>query len=164
MIRKLGLGAVGATTAALAVGYVLAGFWPAAAGLVGLGVLWLIGQWRGPGWVAPAGLSLCALAAGVGVLGGVDPLWMLVGLVAAASAWDLNHFSRLAESAERVEQARALQLRHLLRLVIVDLLSLLFGTLALEVQLRPPLGVMLLLGLAAAIALNRAITALRREA
>ncbi len=161
MIRKLSLVSVGATATVLAAGYVLAGYWPAAAVVFGLGLLWLIGQWRGLSWVAPAGFALSALAAGVGILTSVDPLWMLVGLLAALSAWDLDHFFRLAEEAGRVERARALELQHLLRLTIVDLLGLLFGTLALEAQFRLALGVMLLLGFATALALNRAITTLR---
>lgn len=89
--------------------------------------------------------------------------WMLLGLVAALSAWDLAHFAHLLDGAEGVEQRRLLERRHLRRLLIVDGLGLLLGGAALTVQIQLGFGLVLLLGLLALLGLSRAVRFLRRE-
>jgi hypothetical protein len=163
MISKLSLVSIGLATFALALGYGLGGLWAGAALIAALGLIWLLGQRAGWGWVASAMLVLFVGAAAVGTWLGVGAGWTLLGVVAALSAWDLDHFARRLKGAGRVVGARELGRRHLRQLLIVDGVGLLLGAVALGIKLKYGLGVALLLGLLAVLCLSRAIGFLSRE-
>jgi hypothetical protein len=163
MISKLSLVSIGLATVALALGYGLGGLWAGALLVAALGLLWLLGQRAGWGWVASAMLVLFVGAAAVGIWLGVGAGWTLPGVVAALSAWDLDHFARRLGGAGRVEGARELERRHLRQLLIVDGAGLLLGAVALGIKLKYGLGVALLLWLLAVLSLSRAIGFLSRE-
>lgn len=150
-------------TAALAAGYSLSGGWLEALLVGALGTFWLLGQRRGWGWVTSMALALLVGAASIGPWLGVGPGWMLVGIVAALSAWDLDHFTRRLRNVERVENAQNLERRHLQRLLIVDTLGLLLGAVALSIRAQFGFGTAFLLGLLAILALSRVIRAIRQE-
>ncbi len=147
----------------LALGYGLGGLWTETALVVVVGFLWLLGRWRGWGWMASVGLTFFVGAAAVGLWLNVGPGWTLLGVVAALSAWDLDHFVHRLERVGRVEDARYLERRHLERLLIVDGLGLLLGAVALRVKVEFGFGVALLLGLMAVLGLSQVIGFLRRE-
>jgi hypothetical protein len=163
MIPKLSLVSIGLATFALALGYGLGGLGAGASLVAALGLLWLLGQRAGWSWLASAMLVLFVGAAAVGTWLGVGAGWTLPGVVAALSAWDLDHFARRLGGAGRVEGARELERRHLRQLLIVDGAGLLLGAVALGIELKYGLGVALLLGLLAVLCLSWAIGFLNRE-
>jgi hypothetical protein len=148
---------------ALAAGYSLDGLWVAAPAIVCLGILWLAGHWRGWKWTAPLGLAGCTLLAAGGLWFNLGKGWMLVGLVAALAAWDLDYFLQRLRSVAQVKGAPDLERHHLFRLLVVVSLGLLLPVLALQVQVRLSLGVLMLLGLVAVLGLSQALRFLGRE-
>jgi hypothetical protein len=163
MSKQLLLASIVLGATALALGFGLAGDWLGVAVVVALGLLWLIGQWRGPAWTSSVGLVGFVLLAAAGLLLGLGPGWMLLGLVAALTAWDLDGFLRRLDSVEWVERRSEVERRHLLRLLLVDALGLALAALALGVRLDLSFGYLILLGLVAAWGLGRAVGFLRRE-
>jgi hypothetical protein len=150
-------------TAALALGYGLAGLWMWALPVVGLGVLWLLGLWRRLVLASSIGLVLFAGLAVAGLLLEVAAGWMLAGLVAALGAWDLDGFFARVERVAWVEGRRDLERRHLWRLLVVDVLGLLLAAVALGLKLEFGFGVAVLLGLLVILGLSRAIGFVNRE-
>ena len=163
MIIGLSFGSIVLAASALALGYGLSGLWVGALPVAAVGLLWLLGQRRGWGWVASVALALLVGAAAAGLWLGLGVGWMLVGVVAALSAWDLGHFARRMAAVKRVAGARDLERRHLRRLLIVDGLGLLLAVVAHEIEVGFGFGVAFLLGLLAVVGLGRAIRFLRHE-
>jgi hypothetical protein len=150
-------------TGALALGYGLGGLWGWTVFAISLGFLWLLGQRRGWDWMASVGLVLFVSVAAAGLCLGVGAGWMLFGLVAALSAWDLDHFAQRLRDTGRVEGVHDLERRHLGRLLTVDGLGLLLGAVALGIEVEFGFGVAFVLGLLAILGLSQAIGFLRRE-
>ena len=131
--------------------------------VLAVGLAWLIGQRRGWGWVASAALaaSVGAAANGLQLWGG--DIWAPVGLIAALSAWDLDHLTQRLMNASQVGERHDLERRHLWRLLVVDGLGLLLTEVALHIRVRLDFGLALLLGLLSIVGLSQAIRFLRRE-
>jgi len=149
--------------AALTVAYGLGALWLPAVGILVLKALWIVAQranWSWMGWLM---VVLFAGAAAVGTLLGLTPIPLVVGLIAALSAWDLGEFARQLRCVDAVEHEQALKRRHLRRLLIVDGLGLLFALLTLSIQIKLSFGLAVVLGLVALLGLSRAIGFLRRE-
>ena len=163
MVAKLLFISTVLAAGALALGYGLIGLWTWAVSAVGLGFLWLLGQQRGWGWAASVGLTLFVSAAAVGLWLDAGAGWMLVCVVAALSAWDLDQFTQRLNGVGRVERLRDLEQRHLQRLLIVAVLGLTLSVIALGIRVEFGFGAALLLGLLVVIGLSRAIGFLRRE-
>jgi len=89
--------------------------------------------------------------------------WALLGMMAALSAWNLDHFAQCLACAGQAEQARELERQHLWRLLIVDGLGFLLAALALGLQIKPDFGLACILGLLAIVGLSQTIRFLRRE-
>jgi hypothetical protein len=147
----------------MALAYGLAGLWIGVGLLAALGLLCLVGQWRGWDWVLSVGLVLFVTAAAIGLWLNLPAGWMLVGMVAALSAWDLDRFARRLKRAGHVERARELERSHLWRLLVVDALGMAVAAVALGLRVEFGFGAALFLGLIAVLALSRAIGWLRRE-
>lgn len=167
MTRRLVPACVGLSGGFLMLGYGLGRMGPGAALVAGLVALWLAGWWRRWAWAPNVGLvSLVAAAAG-GVLLGLGAGWMLVGLVAALCAWDLEHWSRRLDGMnwrdERAAQRRSLERAHFRRLLAVAGLGLLLPAIALQVRVRLVFLPAVLLGLLVVWGLSRAIAFLHRE-
>lgn len=150
-------------TSVLALGYGLGGFWIPAILMLAMGSLWLLGRRTSCRWSASVMLILLVIAAAIGLRMDLEPALMLFGVVAALSAWDLDHFARRLTEAGRVEQEQALTRHHLRRLLIVDAVGLLLGAVALLIRVDLSFGVVLLLALLALLGLSRAISFLGRE-
>ena len=148
---------------ALALGYGLVGLWTGAAFIMALGFLWLIGQRRGWGWMASAGLVFFVSAAAFGLWLGAGTGWMLIGVAAALSAWDLDYFTQRLSGVGRVGRTHNLEHRHLQRLLIVDILGLVLAIVALGIQVEFGLVTAMLLGLLTVLGLSRMVGFLRRE-
>jgi hypothetical protein len=151
-----------ASTCTLAVGYALGGAWPGTLLILALGFLWLLDQWRGGGKVASVALVFFVGAAAVGLWLDLGDVWMLLGVVAALSAWDLDRFAQRQRNVGRVENVQQLERRHLRRLLIVDGLGLLLAA-AGGLKIKVSFGAALLLALLAVLGLSRAVGFLRRE-
>ena len=108
------------------------------------------------------GLIGCTVMAAIGLWLDLTTGWMLLALVAALTAWDLDHLGRRLQSAGSEEQSRSLERRHLQRLLAVDAVGLLLAILALEIEFRLRLTVALLLGLLAVVGLSQVVGLLRR--
>jgi energy-coupling factor transporter transmembrane protein EcfT len=165
MVAKLLFTSTILNSVSLALGYGLVGLWAGAVFVMVLGFLWLIGQRRGWNWMASVMLMLFVGAASIGIWLDAPDGWMLLGAVAALSAWDLDHFTKRLSGVgqNRVEETRDLERCHLERLLVVDGLSLLFGAVALGIEVDLGFGTALLLGLLAILGLSRVIGILRRE-
>ena len=163
MSKKILLGLVGLATAALFLGYGLDHLtgWSLAAAI--LGSLWLFGLGRGWPWASSAGFAAYTLAAAAGLVQGGEVGWILPGLGLALAAWDLDGLYQRMQEVERVEAAPDLVRRHLVRLLAVEVLGMLLAAIALGVSLKLSFGVVLLLGLVAAVGLSRAIAILSKE-
>ena len=94
---------------------------------------------------------------------GVGVGWMLVGVVAALSAWDLDHFVQRLNGVGRVTKVRDLEQRHLQRLLIVDVSGLMLSVVALGIKVEFGLVTAMLLGLLVILGLSRMVGFLRRE-
>ncbi|MBN1810420.1 MAG: hypothetical protein JXA14_01135 [Anaerolineae bacterium] len=149
--------------AALAMGCGLDGLWGGVVAVGVVGAFWMVGQWRRWGWVASVALVLLIGAAAVGLRLGVGGGWMLVGVVAALVAWDLDRFAWRVRAAGRVEDADALERRHLQRLLAVGGAGLLLGAVALSFRIRLGFAVAFMLALLAVLGLSWAVGFLRRE-
>jgi hypothetical protein len=168
-------------TAALALGYGLYGEPIGVLIFVALGLLWLVGQRYALQAFAGLGMLGFTIGALLGTLYGAQNGWMLVGIMAALVAWDLQHFIQHMRVSEQTEttpedaeehadveghadaEKRALERLHLQRLAIVSGLGLLLGALALTVRLTLRFGIILALGLIAIYGLSRLIHYLHQE-
>ena len=154
---------IGLAAIVLAMGYAVGGARTFSPILLAMGALWWIGQRRRWNFLASVALVGFVVAAAMGLWMGLPAGWMLVGVVAALSAWDLDHFARRLRGVERVEMRLALERFHILRLVSVDSLGLLLAWVALAVQYKLSFDVALVLGLVAVLGLSQMVSYLRRE-
>jgi hypothetical protein len=163
MARKIGLLCVALAAGSLVVGYGQAGWWDWMLLPAIVGGMWVFGYWRGWGWMASLGLIGFLALSAIGLRLDLGAGWMVAGLLAALCAWDLHHFDLSLQRAGRVEDERALEQRHLLRLLAVAGLGLVLAVVALSIEIRLTFFQALLLGLLAAWGLSRGISFLRRE-
>lgn len=139
---------------ALILAYALGALWLPAAAILLLGAAWIVGQqlsWRGGAWPM---MGLFVVVAAAGAWLELNPILLVVGLIAALSAWDLDGFARQLRRVDAVEQEQGLQRRHLRRLLLVDGLGLLLAVLALNLEIDLSFGVALILGLIALLGLS----------
>lgn len=172
MIRQASLAARGLAAASLAAGCLLASSRLAAAPVAALAALALIlaalppslpGRGQRP-WAAPLTLvGFAGLAAG-GLLLGLGTGWMLLAVVAALCAWDLEHLDkRLSHPAYAGSEAgrRAVEKVHRGRLLAVTALGLLLGSVGLFAQVRLTFLPALLLSLLALLGLSWVVSFFR---
>jgi hypothetical protein len=87
---------------------------------------------------------------------------MLVGVVLALVAWDLDRFLGRMRAAGRIKDV-GLERHHLWRLLIVAGTGLFLGAVALSVKIRLGFAVVFMLALLAVLGLSRVVGFLRRE-
>ena len=154
---------IGLTTLGLATGYALNGFWGWVIVIVALGLLWLVGQWRGWGPVTTLAIIAFIGITMIGMWSGTSPGWMLFSLVATLVSWDLTHFTHRLQQAERIEEQARLQRVHLQHLLVVAGLGLLLGGISLNLQFELNLGWGIFLGALVIIGLSQVVGRVRRE-
>ena len=137
--------------------------WTGALFVGAVGLLWLLGQRRHAEWPASPALVIFVGAAVLGTWWDAPKGLMLMGVVAALAAWDLDHLSQRLMSVKPGEGVRACERGHIRRLLGVAGLGLLLGAVALASQVRLGLGQVFLLGLLAMAGLSGAVGFLRRE-
>jgi hypothetical protein len=135
-IAQLSLACIGVAALALTSGYALGTLWGGAVAVAALGALWALQQWRGREWASSAGLAAVVTAAAGGFLLGVQTGWLLAGVVAALTAWDLDQFELHLRQAGQVLGRPEMERRHLGRLVLADTIGLVLAIVALHLQFR----------------------------
>lgn len=128
-----------------------------------LGAFWceaLLRAWR---WPASPLLVFFTCSAVYGAWQGFPPFIMLVGILAALSAWDLDHMLQRFAQVKSAALMPGLERRHLQRLAAVNGLGLLLGCAALLIQVHISFTLAIILGLAAFIALGQVVVFLRRS-
>ena len=148
-------------TCGLMAAYAIGALWVPAGTILVLGILWIAGCKRDWPLLGSLMLGLSTLAAAVGAWLGLRPVFLVVGLAAALSAWDLDHYWRELRNADVVERRRTLSWHHLRRVLIVDGISLLCAAVALRVRIELSFAAALLLGLIALVGLSHAMGSLR---
>ncbi len=131
--------------------------------IIAVGALWLVGQRYQWHWMTPWALVFCVSFAAAGMWAALNEGLMLGGVLAALSAWDLDHFAQRLGLVTQDERTRSLERRHIVRLLLVDIVGLLVTSLAFRIDLEFGLGIAFLLGLLAIVGLSRTISFLRRE-
>jgi hypothetical protein len=147
-MKHLAAGCIALAGVGLVLGYEFSLLWL----WVSLGLLWLIGHYSPGQGTSTMGLVIFIGAAGYGVWQGRPAGWLLVSLVAALAAWDLDHFERRLRRAD-TRQAD-LRRAHLQRLAVVAGLGLGLGWLALGLRVELNLGWAIVLSLLAIIGLS----------
>lgn len=149
--------------AALSIGFALGGSAFAAMLIVFFGGFWYFASERGIYGPETFILFGYILAAASGFWTGKQPEVMLLSVVAALGAWDLDHFLKRLRMVKRVELATGLGRDHLRRLILVEMIGGVVGLAALYTRLQ--LGFWLAAGLAlvAVIVLSRIVALLREE-
>ncbi len=163
MTTKALSASIGLAAGWLALGYALSPWRAWALLFAAIGLLWYVGRRRGWDWVGSICLVSLVGGAAVGLVLGAAAGWMLLGTVAALSAWDLDHFARRLTSVKRVESERELECEYLRRLLFVAGVGLLLASIPLLVTIGLNFGVTVLLGLLAILGLGHVIAFLRRE-
>lgn len=163
MVRLLRV-AIVVACGCLALGYAWGGNWPGAASSLGLGILWLVLRSPRRPWLPTPAFAGCVALAAAGTWLRLGAGWMLLAVVAALCAWDLEGLDRRLERLAPAGARPALERRHLRRLGPVASLGLLLGLAALVVELRLEFWPALLLGLLAIAGLSWITYLLRTEA
>jgi hypothetical protein len=147
----------------LIAGYIQFNFFPGAIGCFLIGLLWLFSQRRRWVWVAPLGLSVFVIAAGLGVWIGLSPYLMAFSVMGSLFAWDLADFSRRLRGAAPDDDLRQLIKMHLLRLTILGIICMSLSLVALVIHFRLSFGWIFLLSLVAVLGMMQLVNRLRRE-
>lgn len=130
---------------------------------VATGLAWALALRRGRGTFTGFGMIGLHGAAVGGILGGMPPLFMVLGVVLALVAWDLDHAFRRLQAAGQIEDADGLLRARLRWLAPIALLGLGIGVLLPLVRVQIAFGWLLILGLAAALILSRILAGIQRE-
>jgi hypothetical protein len=148
---------------ALAIGYALGGRLAWAFGVVFVGGLWYTAQFRGAQGIETIIFFAFALAAAAGFWIGLPPIAMLLTMVAALGAWDLDHFSQRLRLVERVVMDNGLDNNHLRRLLLIELLGLMAGLAGLTSDLRLTFWNQVLLVILAVFGISRLVLYIKAE-
>jgi hypothetical protein len=135
-MKLLAPASIGLAALALALGYALHSLWAGAGCTLAIGLLWLAGQRRGWDWTAELGLAGYIGLAAFGIWQALPGGWMLVGLVLALVAWDLDHFTRQLRRAGRVVGEAQITQSHLRLLLAVAGIGLLLGGVAIGFRIE----------------------------
>ncbi len=162
-MRTLALLSIGLAALSLFIAYVLGASLIWALVVAAVGILWLMGAWRDWNGAASVGLIAFVSAAGFGIWQGLPAGWMLVSMILALVAWDLDGSASRLREAGHVQGELALKRAHLERLLIVAGLGLLLGGVALGVRVHLGFWWDLVLGVLAIVCLSQVFRLMRRE-
>ncbi|MBN1922221.1 MAG: hypothetical protein JW892_13320 [Anaerolineae bacterium] len=150
--RQIFGGAAVLAVGAPAIGAALQGVWILALGFGVLGLFWIGFSLR----YRLMGLAFALCIAGIAFAAVLDVGigWLLVGIMAALAAWDLEAFGARMAGVARIEHEHALVRDHLRQLGLVCGAGLLLATLASLVRIRLSFGVALVLASIAVLGLG----------
>ena len=133
-------------TLALVVGCLMMDSWLWIGLAISGGILWLVGQRQGWGWVANVELLFFVFTVVLCTLSGVSEGLMLFVLVSAICAWDLDCFNHRLRKAASIIKKDELERNHLKRLLSVIFFGSLLSVPALVMDIHLKFGWILLLG------------------
>lgn len=162
-IRISWIAALSVSAGSLAAGYGLNDSWGWSLLFAGLAALFWLGRRTRLEYFYHLALAGLIIAAGTGILRQLLPLAMLVAVVAALVAWDLERFERALGRVEPDENTTLLLRRHLQWLGLASVGGLLLPALAIEVELRLSFWLALALTLVLAVSLSRVVVFLKGE-
>ena len=142
---------------ALAWGYRAAGFSSVWFWSLLFGALWLIATWRKMKTAASIALFITVVAAGLGVLVGVSPTWMLAAILFGLIAWDLARFRKRLSLAYFEDDLAGLERRHLLRLSILSMATLVLLSVPMVVKLKTSFEWILLLAMVSTLGIAQIV-------
>ena len=128
-------------------------------------VLWLLLWWYSLGFSYDNASSVFfAGYAGLCLIGsylGLRPILLLVGIIAVLSTWDADQFLRRWKDEGAVADIKAIEKKHLLRLLVVDGIGFLLAGVGLTFRVQLSFAMMLLIGALAVVSLSALIGILR---
>lgn len=154
---------IAAATAGLALVYVLGGWWALALPVTAVGLLWIVGTWRGWRWAGTLGLLLLVGAAAGALLLHLGLWGAFLGSLAAFVGWDLEGFHSQLQDVPATAATRQLEWRHLLRLLLVAGASSALAGLATAVQVELGTALAILVGVLVVSGVGEAVAFFRRE-
>jgi hypothetical protein len=161
VIRKLQPICIGFSSFLIVLSYAINQFWIASFLITALGILWMVGYLKGCKWQASVMFTLFLGASAIGLWLNLPRWLILLSMVGAISAWDLDHFTQRLRYARLVEERFNLEKYHIKRLFIVNLFSLFLSVIAFNVEVKLGFGAILLLGMIAVLGLNQVIIFLK---
>ena len=161
MTRKLQPICIGLSTFLIVLSYAINQFWIASLLITILGILWMVGYIKGWKWQASVMFTLFIGASAIGLWLNLSQWLILLSMVGAISAWDLDHFTQRMRYAGLVVERPNLEKYHIKRLLVVNLFGLLLSVIALNVQVKLGFGAILLLGMIAVLGLSQVIIFLK---
>jgi hypothetical protein len=161
VIRKLQPICIGLSTFLIVLSYAINQFWIASLLITILGILWMVGYLKGWKWQASVMFTLFIGASAIGLWLNLSQWLILLSMVGAISAWDLDHFTQRMRYAGLVVERPNLEKYHIKRLLVVNLFGLFLSVIALNVEVKLGFGTILLLGMIAVLGLNQVIIFLK---
>ena len=163
MMRNLQSVFIGLTTVAVGLAYGIGHLENVALVVVLLGVFWITGHYKGWSWLGSMMFFVFVGFCTVGLYFNLSGEWLFLGLIGTLAAFDMSRFEQRKAKAGMIKRKHDLEKRHLLRLVIVILLSLVLGIITASIKINIEFGAVLTLGLLAVLCLNRVTIYLKRK-
>jgi len=163
MMRNLQPLFIGLTTIAVSLAYGTGNLENVALVVVLLGAFWITGCYKGWSWLNSMMFLVFVGFCTVGLYFNPAGEWLFLGLIGTLSAFDMSRFEQRKTRAVIIKTKHDLEKHHLLRLVIVILLSLVLGIITASIKINIKFGAVLTLGLLAVLCLNRVTIYLKRE-
>lgn len=161
--RRLALLSVFLACGLFSLGYTLQGYWYISVIFISLAAVWIIAAARTWDWV-PSGLfALFTISAGAGFYFSVEFHWLILGLLFALFAWDLQALSRRYDRAGLIIDESKSTFRHIRRLIIFEVLGLVLAIIAISSRIRMGFGWLVLLALIAVLGLSYGISYMMRK-
>ena len=162
MISKFQPICIGLATCLFALSYAMSQYRAVSLLITFLGVFWMIGYSKGWKWPASVIFTLLLGASAIGIWLNLSRWCILLGVIGALCAWDLDHFAQRIRYAGRVMEKRKLERHHIRRLLVVSIIGLLCGTLALKIKIELNFSAVFLFGLIAVLGLRSVIIYLKK--
>jgi len=120
-----------------------------------IGILWLYGLKRNLNLIASLWMILLIIIASSCIVSEISVAWMLLTVIAAIYAWDLDWFVRRINNAVHVEKIQQMEQHHLKRLLIITAISFILSMVTLNLEFSFNFFWMLFLALIAAFCMER---------
>ena len=156
LIRRILILSIVFAAFSVAIGYGMGSLWLVAPVFLIAGGGWVYFEWRGWDWSSSIFLLGFVAACIFGMMLLLSPLIMLLGVLAALIAWDLDHMIRRLKGVHEECMAECMAKQHLMRLALVNGCGLVLALAALLI--RTQISLMGAIALAVMVILGIGIT------
>jgi hypothetical protein len=134
LIRRILILSIVFAAFSVAIGYGMGSLWLVAPVFLIAGGGWVFFEWKGWDW--PSSIFLLGFVAACifGMMLLLSPLIMLLGVLAALIAWDLDHITRRLKGVHEECMAECMAKQHLMRLALVNGCGLVLALAALLIR------------------------------